>query len=181
MLRRGPSRGRCRFRELHARLHRLGSGLSAALHRYGLPVVGDDIKSKLGASIVHRSLARLLADRGVQLTRTYALNTGGNTDFQNMLERSRLRSQKISNMQAVQSQLAEHLNRQNIHSGPSDYVPWQNDNKVCCIRMEGQALRDVPIELELRLSVQDSPNSAGCVIAAIRCARLGLDAAWPGR
>ena len=146
----------------------------------GLPVVGDDIKSQLGATIVHRSLARLFADRGVQLTRTYQLNTGGNTDFLNMLERSRLLSKKISKTEAVQSQLDERLDSQNIHIGPSDYVPWQNDNKVCFIRMEGQAFGNVPIELELRLSVQDSPNSAGCVIDAIRCAKLGLDRGLAG-
>ncbi len=146
----------------------------------GLPVVGDDIKSQLGATIVHRTLARLFADRGVQLSRTYQLNTGGNTDFLNMLERSRLRSKKISKTEAVQSQLDQRLDSRDIHIGPSDYVPWQDDNKVCFIRMEGQAFGDVPIELELRLSVQDSPNSAGCAIDAIRCAKLGLDRGLAG-
>ena len=146
----------------------------------GLPVVGDDIKSQLGATIVHRTLARLFADRGVQLERTYQLNTGGNTDFLNMLERSRLRSKKISKTEAVQSQLDEPLPSRNIHIGPSDYVPWQEDNKVCFIRMEGHGFGNVPIELELRLSVQDSPNSAGCSIDAIRCAKLGLDRGLAG-
>ena len=141
----------------------------------GLPIVGDDIKSQVGATIVHRTLARLFADRGVEIDRTYQLNTGGNTDFLNMLERKRLRSKKISKTESVQSQLGTRLSSDNIHVGPSDYVPWQKDNKVAFIRAEGRAFGDVPIELELRLSVQDSPNSAGVVIDAIRCARLGLD------
>jgi myo-inositol-1-phosphate synthase len=146
----------------------------------GLPIVGDDIKSQLGATIVHRTLARLFADRGMQLDRTYQLNTGGNTDFLNMLERSRLSSKKISKTESVQSQLDERLESRDIHIGPSDYVPWQQDNKVCFIRMEGRGFGDVPIELELRLSVQDSPNSAGCAIDAIRCAKLGLDRGLAG-
>lgn len=141
----------------------------------GVPIVGDDIKSQVGATIVHRTLTRLFGDRGVRLDRTYQLNTGGNTDFLNMLARERLASKKISKTESVQSQLDERLASANIHIGPSDYVPWQNDNKVCFIRMEGQAFGGAPIELELRLSVQDSPNSAGVVIDAIRCAKLGLD------
>ncbi len=141
----------------------------------GLPIVGDDVKSQVGATIVHRLLARLLADRGVQLDRTYQLNTGGNTDFLNMLERKRLASKKVSKTEAVQSQLDERLATEDIHIGPSDYVPWQGDNKVAFIRAEGRGFGDAPIELELRLSVQDSPNSAGVVIDAIRCAKLGLD------
>ena len=141
----------------------------------GLPIVGDDIKSQVGATIVHRLLARLLADRGVELDRTYQLNTGGNTDFLNMLERDRLASKKRSKTEAVQSQLDERLATEDIHIGPSDYVPWQSDNKVAFIRAEGRGFGDAPIELELRLSVQDSPNSAGVVIDAIRCAKLGLD------
>jgi myo-inositol-1-phosphate synthase len=141
----------------------------------GLPIVGDDIKSQVGATIVHRALVRLFADRGVGLDRTYQLNTGGNTDFLNMLERSRLRSKKISKTESVQSQLDERLDPRNIHIGPSDYVPWQQDNKVCFIRMEGRGFGGAPIELELRLSVQDSPNSAGVVIDAIRCAKLALE------
>jgi myo-inositol-1-phosphate synthase len=141
----------------------------------GLPIVGDDIKSQVGATIVHRALTRLFGDRGVHLDRTYQLNTGGNTDFLNMLERRRLKSKKRSKTESVQSQLDERLAAGDIHIGPSDYVPWQNDNKVAFIRMEGRGFGDVPMELELRLSVQDSPNSAGVVIDAIRCAKLGLE------
>ena len=141
----------------------------------GLPIVGDDIKSQVGATIVHRALARLFGDRGVSLDRTYQLNTGGNTDFLNMLALDRLKSKKVSKTEAVQSQLDERLETENIHIGPSDYVPWQGDNKVCFIRMEGAGFGGAPIELELRLSVQDSPNSAGVVIDAVRCAKLGLE------
>jgi myo-inositol-1-phosphate synthase len=141
----------------------------------GLPVVGDDIKSQVGATIVHRSLARLLGDRGAQLDRTYQLNTGGNTDFLNMLERSRLVSKRLSKTESVQSQLDARLRDSDIHIGPSDYVAWQRDNKVCFIRMEWRGFGDVPMNLELRLSVEDSPNSAGVAIDAIRCAKLGLD------
>ena len=141
----------------------------------GLPIVGDDIKSQVGATMVHRALARLFTDRGVGLDRTYQLNTGGNTDFLNMLERNRVTSKKISKTEAVQSQLDEQLEARHIHIGPSDYVPWQLDNKICFIRMEGRGFGDAPIELELRLSVQDSPNSAGVVIDAIRCAKLALE------
>jgi len=140
-----------------------------------LPIIGDDIKSQVGATIVHRALARLFGDRGVGLDRTYQLNTGGNTDFLNMLERSRLKFKKVSKTESVQSQLDERLDARDIHIGPSDYVPWQQDNKVCFIRMEGRGFGNAPIELELRLSVQDSPNSAGVVIDAIRCAKLALD------
>jgi myo-inositol-1-phosphate synthase len=140
----------------------------------GVPIVGDDIKSQVGATIVHRALARLFADRGVALDRTYQLNTGGNTDFLNMLERGRLNSKKISKTESVQSQLDERLDARDIHIGPSDYVPWQKDNKVCFIRMEGRGFGDSPIELEMRLSVEDSPNSAGVVIDAIRCVKLAL-------
>ena len=139
-----------------------------------LPIVGDDIKSQVGATIVHRMLGRLFADRGVKLDRTYQLNTGGNTDFLNMLERARLQSKKRSKTESVQSQLDERLDSHDIHIGPSDYVPWQDDNKIAFIRMEGRGFGDVPLELELRLSVQDSPNSAGVVIDAVRCAKLGL-------
>ena len=141
----------------------------------GLPIVGDDIKSQVGATIVHRTLTRLFGDRGVQLDRTYQLNTGGNTDFLNMKALDRLKSKKVSKTESVQSQLDERLDSENIHIGPSDYVPWQDDNKVAFIRMEGRGFGDVPLELELRLSVQDSPNSAGVVIDAIRCAKLGLE------
>jgi myo-inositol-1-phosphate synthase len=140
-----------------------------------IPVIGDDIKSQVGATITHRVLAKLFSDRGVKIDRTYQLNTGGNTDFLNMLERSRLKSKKISKTESVQSQLPVRLKDEHIHIGPSDYVPWQNDNKVCFIRMEGRKFGDVPIELEMRLSVEDSPNSAGIVIDAIRCAKLAKD------
>jgi myo-inositol-1-phosphate synthase len=141
----------------------------------GIPIVGDDIKSQVGATIVHRSLVRLFSDRGVSVDRTYQLNTGGNTDFLNMLERNRLKSKKISKTESVQSQLDERLDAADIHIGPSDYVPWQRDNKVCFIRIEGRGFGGVPIELEMRLSVEDSPNSAGVVIDAVRCAKLALD------
>jgi myo-inositol-1-phosphate synthase len=141
----------------------------------GVPIVGDDIKSQVGATIVHRALARLFADRGVGLDRTYQLNTAGNTDFLNMLERSRLKSKKISKTESVQSQLDERLDSGDIHIGPSDYIPWQKDNKVCFIRMEGHGFGDAPLEIELRMSVEDSSNSAGVVVDAIRCAKLGLE------
>jgi myo-inositol-1-phosphate synthase len=143
--------------------------------RRNLPVIGDDIKSQFGATITHRALARLMGDRGVRLERTYQLNTGGNTDFLNMLEQSRLRAKRISKTQSVQSQLDTPLPSHNIHIGPSDYVPWQKDNKVCFIRLEGRGFGDVPMNLELRLSVEDSPNSAGMGVDAIRCAKLALD------
>ncbi len=137
-----------------------------------IPAVGDDIKSQLGATIVHRTLAKLFEDRGIKLDRTYQLNTGGNTDFLNMLNRSRLRSKRISKTEAVQSQLDVPLEPENIHIGPSDYVPWQNDNKVCFLRMEGRGFGEIPLNLELRLSVEDSPNSGGMVIDAIRCCQV---------
>ncbi len=140
----------------------------------GLPIIGDDIKSQIGATIVHRTLTRLFQDRGVSLDRTYQLNTGGNTDFLNMKALERLKSKKISKTESVQSQMDDRLQSRNIHIGPSDYVPWQNDNKIAFIRMEGRGFGDVPLEIELRMSVQDSPNSAGVVIDAIRCAKLGL-------
>jgi myo-inositol-1-phosphate synthase len=133
----------------------------------GLPLVGDDIKAQLGATITHRTLIDLFARRGVKVDRTYQLNTGGNTDFLNMLNRDRLASKKVSKTEAVQSVAAERIEDDNIHVGPSDYVPWQRDNKVC--------FGDVPLNLELRLSVEDSPNSAGVAIDAIRCCRLALD------
>jgi myo-inositol-1-phosphate synthase len=141
----------------------------------GIPAVGDDIKSQLGATIVHRALVKLFEDRGVRLDRTYQLNTGGNTDFLNMLNRSRLKSKKISKTEAVQSQLDDPLEPENIHIGPCDYVPWQNDNKVCFIRMEGRGFGEIPLNLELRLSVEDSPNSGGMCIDAIRCCRIARD------
>jgi myo-inositol-1-phosphate synthase len=141
----------------------------------GLPIIGDDIKAQLGATITHRMLTDLFAKRGVKLERTYQLNTGGNTDFLNMLNRSRLSSKKESKTEAVQSVAAERLDPDNIHIGPSDYVAWQADNKVCFLRMEGKLFGDVPMNLELRLSVEDSPNSAGVAIDAIRCCKLALD------
>ncbi|MEJ2717576.1 MAG: inositol-3-phosphate synthase [Deltaproteobacteria bacterium] len=140
-----------------------------------LPIIGDDIKSQLGATIVHRSLADLFRKRGVKLDRTYQLNTGGNTDFLNMLDRNRLSSKKESKTKAVLSVAGDDIRIDNIHVGPSDYVPWQKDRKVCFIRMEGRIFGHAPVELELRLSVEDSPNSAGAVIDAIRCCKLALD------
>ncbi len=139
-----------------------------------LPVIGDDIKSQLGATITHRVLTTLFRKRGVKLERTYQLNTGGNTDFLNMLNRTRLASKKKSKTEAVQSVCATRMDPDNIHIGPSDYVPWQKDNKICFIRMEGKLFGDVPMDLELRLSVEDSPNSAGVAIDMIRCAKLAL-------
>lgn len=141
----------------------------------GLPVIGDDIKSQVGATITHRVLTKLFHDRGVRLDRTYQLNFGGNMDFYNMLERERLESKKISKTGAVTSQLPYQLEEGNIHVGPSDYVPWLTDRKWCYIRMEGRAFGDVPLNLELKLEVWDSPNSAGVVIDAVRCAKLALD------
>lgn len=141
----------------------------------GIPIIGDDIKAQLGATITHRTLADLFKKRGVKLERTYQLNTGGNTDFLNMLDRSRLASKKTSKTEAVQAVLNEKLDAENIHIGPSDWVTWQKDNKVCFIRMEGKLFGDIPMNLELRLSVEDSPNSAGVVINAIRCCKLALD------
>lgn len=141
----------------------------------GLPVVGDDIKSQVGATIVHRTLAKLFEDRGAKIDRTYQLNTGGNTDFLNMLNRSRLRDKKISKTESVQSQLAVRLSSENIHIGPSDYVPWQNDNKVAFIRIEGRGFANIPLSMEIRLSVEDSPNSGGVAIDAIRCAKIALE------
>jgi len=140
-----------------------------------IPIIGDDIKSQLGATITHRVLTDLFIKRGVKLERTYQLNTGGNTDFLNMLNRFRLASKKESKTEAVQSVTGKRLKDDDIHIGPSDYVPWQNDNKVCFIRMEGKLFGDIPMNLELRLSVEDSPNSAGVAIDAIRCVKLALE------
>ncbi len=141
----------------------------------GVPLIGDDIKAQLGATIVHRVLTDLFRKRGVTLDRTYQLNTGGNTDFLNMSSKDRLASKKISKTEAVQSVADHRLDDDNIHIGPSDYVAWQNDNKVCFLRMEGQLFGGVPMNLELRLSVEDSPNSAGVAIDMIRCAKLARD------
>jgi myo-inositol-1-phosphate synthase len=146
----------------------------------GVPIIGDDIKAQLGATIVHRVLTDLFAKRGVRLERTYQLNTGGNTDFLNMLNRSRLASKKESKTEAVQAVAERRLDDENIHVGPSDYVAWQNDNKLCFLRMEGSMFGGVPMNLELRLSVEDSPNSAGVAIDMIRCAKLALDRGQAG-
>jgi myo-inositol-1-phosphate synthase len=141
----------------------------------GVPIVGDDIKSQVGATIVHRALTQLFKDRACAMDRTYQLNIGGNTDFLNMLNRERLKSKKISKTEAVQSILDTPLCDDDIHIGPSDYVPWQKDNKVCFLRMEGRIFGDIPINLELRLSVEDSPNSGGSSIDAIRICKLAKD------
>ena len=146
----------------------------------GIPCVGDDIKAQVGATITHRTLARLFADRGVDISSTYQLNTGGNTDFLNMLNRSRLASKKISKTEAVQSQLDVPLDPERIHVGPSDFVPFQKDNKVCFLRIEGVGFGGVPMNLELRLSVEDSPNSAGVVVDAIRCCQLARESGLAG-
>jgi len=141
----------------------------------GLPIVGDDIKSQVGATITHRIMAKLFQDRGVHLDRTYQLNVGGNMDFKNMLERDRLESKKISKTNSVTSQLAHDLGEKNVHIGPSDYIPWLDDRKWAYVRLEGRAFGDVPLNLEYKLEVWDSPNSAGVIIDALRCAKIGLD------
>jgi len=149
----------------------------------GLPIIGDDIKSQVGATILHRTLVNLYLDRGMPIDRTYQLNTGGNTDFLNMLERERLQSKKISKTNAVTSQIrarGQSIDADNIHVGPSDYVPWQKDNKLCFLRIESRHFGDVPTYLDCRLSVEDSPNSAGVVIDAIRCAKLALNSGVSG-
>jgi myo-inositol-1-phosphate synthase len=146
----------------------------------GLPVIGDDIKSQVGATIVHRVLANLLKDRGIHLDRTYQLNFGGNMDFYNMLDRERLESKKISKTQAVTSQLDYDLGEENIHVGPSDYVPWLTDRKWAQIRLEGSGFGDVPLNIELKLEVWDSPNSAGVMIDALRCAKIALERGQAG-
>lgn len=141
----------------------------------GIPIIGDDIKAQLGATITHRILTDLFNKRGVKLERTYQLNTGGNTDFLNMLNHARLSSKRISKTEAVQSVAGHRMEDENIHIGPSDWVPWQKDNKLCFLRMEGKLFGDVPMNIELRLSVEDSPNSAGVAIDAIRCCKVALD------
>jgi len=146
----------------------------------GIPCAGDDIKSQVGATILHRLVARLFADRGAKLERTYQLNTGGNTDFLNMLSRERLASKKVSKTEAVTSELPYEIEAENIHVGPSDYVPWQGDNKVCFLRVEGRGFGGAPIELEARLSVQDSPNSAGIVIDVVRYVQIARDRGLAG-
>jgi myo-inositol-1-phosphate synthase len=146
----------------------------------GIPCAGDDIKSQVGATILHRQIVRLFADRGVKIERTYQLNTGGNTDFLNMLARERLASKKVSKTEAVTSQIPYDIGSDNVHIGPSDYVPWQGDNKVCFLRIEGRGFGGAPIELEARLSVQDSPNSAGIVIDVIRYVKIARDRGLAG-
>jgi len=146
----------------------------------GLPVLGDDIKSQVGATILHRVITSLFVDRGVQIDRTYQLNFGGNTDFMNMLERERLESKKISKTGAVTSMIPYELSPDNIHVGPSDYVPWLSDRKWCYIRMEGTTFGNVPLNLEAKLEVWDSPNSAGVIIDAVRCAKIALDRGMSG-
>lgn len=146
----------------------------------GLPIIGDDIKSQVGATITHRVLTNLFRERGVRLERTYQLNFGGNTDFYNMLERERLESKKISKTNAVTSQIDFEIDEHNVHVGPSDYVPWLTDRKWCYIRMEGTTFGNVPLNLELKLEVWDSPNSAGVVMDAVRCAKLALDRGLSG-
>ena len=141
----------------------------------GIPIVGDDIKSQVGATITHRIMAKLFQDRGVHLDRTYQLNVGGNMDFKNMLERDRLESKKISKTQSVTSQLDYELGDKNVHIGPSDYIPWLDDRKWAYVRLEGRAFGDVPLNLEYKLEVWDSPNSAGVIIDALRCAKIALD------
>jgi myo-inositol-1-phosphate synthase len=141
----------------------------------GLPIVGDDIKSQVGATITHRIMAKLFQDRGVHLDRTYQLNVGGNMDFKNMLERDRLESKKISKTNSVTSQLDHDMGVKNVHIGPSDYIPWLDDRKWAYVRLEGRAFGDVPLNLEYKLEVWDSPNSAGVIIDALRCAKIGLD------
>ncbi len=146
----------------------------------GLPVIGDDIKSQVGATILHRVLASLFVDRGVRLDHTYQLNFGGNTDFMNMLDRDRLESKKISKTGAVTSMLPYELSNEDIHVGPSDYVPWLTDRKFCYIKMEGTTFGNVPLNLEAKLEVWDSPNSAGVIIDAVRCCKIGMDRGLAG-
>jgi len=146
----------------------------------GVPIVGDDIKSQLGATITHRVLARLFEERGIVLDRTYQLNVGGNMDFKNMLERSRLESKKISKTQSVTSNIAGHLEPRNVHIGPSDHIPWLDDRKLAFVRLEGHGFGNSPTSLEYKLEVWDSPNSAGVVIDAIRAAKIALDAGLGG-
>jgi len=150
-------------------------GWAERFAKKNIPIIGDDIKSQIGATIIHRTLTRLFEDRGVRIDNTYQLNVGGNTDFLNMLNRNRVRSKKISKTESVQSQMNIPLTDEHIHIGPSDYVPWLRDNKICFLRMEGRAFGNVPIHLEMRLSVEDSPNSAGVVIDAIRCCKIARD------
>jgi myo-inositol-1-phosphate synthase len=151
------------------------SDWEARFSQRGLPIVGDDIKAQVGATIIHRTLSSLFATRGVVVERTYQLNTGGNTDFMNMLDRDRLTHKKLSKTEAVQAALAERLDDENIRIGPSEYVPWQKDNKICFLRIEGTQWGGVPVNLERRLSVEDSPNAAACAMDAIRFCQVARD------
>ena len=146
----------------------------------GLPIIGDDIKSQVGATITHRQLARLFEDRGVKIDNTYQLNFGGNMDFMNMLERNRLQSKKISKTQSVTSMIDQGISNESVHIGPSDHVPWLSDRKWAYIRLEGTSFGDTPLNIELKLEVWDSPNSAGVIIDAVRCAKIGLDRGMAG-
>ncbi len=148
---------------------------AAKFEAAGVPIVGDDIKSQVGATITHRVMAKLFEDRGVILDRTYQLNVGGNMDFKNMLERDRLESKKISKTQAVTSNMEHDMGKRNVHIGPSDYVQWLDDRKWAYVRLEGRAFGDVPLNLEYKLEVWDSPNSAGVIIDALRCAKVAMD------
>jgi len=143
--------------------------------RKNLPIIGDDVKSQMGATVIHRVMTHLFQNRGVKIDKTYQLNIGGNTDFLNMLDRTRLLSKKESKTEAVQSQTKKRIDSENIHIGPSDWVPFQKDNKVCFLRMEGKIFGDVPMNVEMRISVEDSPNSGGVIIDAIRCCKLALE------
>nr|WP_239020624.1 hypothetical protein [Nakamurella antarctica] len=165
----------CRVRERTARLYRWHPEWAEKFRAAGVPIVGDDIKSQVGATITHRVLAKLFEDRGVQLDRTMQLNVGGNMDFKNMLERDRLESKKISKTQSVTSQVDRDLGADNVHIGPSDYVAWLDDRKWAYVRLEGRAFGDVPLSLEYKLEVWDSPNSAGVIIDAVRAAKIALD------
>lgn len=153
---------------------------AARFIKAGIPLIGDDVKGQVGATILHRALVKLFMDRGAAIDRTYQLNVGGNTDFLNMLNRARLKTKKLSKTEAVQSVLPYPLKADNIHIGPSDYVPWQRDQKVCFIRIEGRGFGDCPIQLEARLSVEDSPNSGGMTIDAIRCLKIAQDRGLTG-
>ncbi len=169
-----------RLRELHPVFIAREEYWNNRFVKAGLPIIGDDIKSQVGATIVHRTLARLFGDRGVKMLRTSQLNVGGNMDFFNMLERERLESKKISKTNAVTSIMDHELPADDVYIGPSDYVPWLKDRKWCHIRMEGTTYGDVPLNVELKLEVWDSPNSAGVITDAIRCAKLGLDRGLAG-
>ena len=174
-LRTGVPRRRSRVRQRHPGVHRLRPRVGRPVPRAGVPIVGDDIKSQVGATIVHRTLARLFEDRGTTIDHTYQLNFGGNMDFMNMLERSRLKSKKVSKTQSVTSQIEAGISDHDVHIGPSDHVPWLEDRKWAFIRLEEPQLRGRALTVELKLEVHDSPNSAGVIIDAVRCAKLALD------